>query len=114
MIAVGLSALLWFSAPTGAAGEVLISGSIEDCLAWSMADLAAAGDDARAHQGAQVSRLMSEHFNDMLGRGAPSQEIIRRQRVLLRITETRRAAGGGQAARAVCEKNFPTPMRRPD
>ena len=113
MIAVGLSILLWFSAPEGAAGEVLVAGSIEDCLAWSMADLEAAGGD-RVHQGAQVSRLMSLHFNDMLGRGAPSQEIIRRQRVLLRIAEGRRAAGGGQAARAVCEKNFPTPTRRPD
>lgn len=108
MIALAASLLLWVAAPNGATGEILAPGSLEDCLAWSMADFEAAAPADRGPRHAAVSRLMVQHFQEMIARGAPTKEILRRQRRLHRIALTR-SPETGKAARAVCERNFPAP-----
>jgi hypothetical protein len=108
MIALAASLLLWVAAPNGATGEALAPGSLEDCLAWSMADFEAATEADSGPRRAAVSRLMAQHFQEMIEGGAPTTEILRRQRRLHRIALTR-SPETGKTERAVCERNFPTP-----
>jgi hypothetical protein len=108
MIGIALSLML-LAAPNPQGGEVLVPGSLEDCLAWKMADLELAGEDDRWRLRPPVSNLMGQHFQSLIERGAPPVEILRRQRVLHRIAVNRAKAGGGAAERAVCDKAFPMP-----
>jgi hypothetical protein len=82
-------------------------GSTEDCLAWAMADHAAAPDEFQNRH--RLAGLLTEHFEGGRLMGQKPSAIIARQEALLRFSAHRPRRAQDRQSRAYCLKRYALP-----
>jgi hypothetical protein len=82
-------------------------GSTEDCLAWAMAEHAAAPDSFQNRY--RLAELLKEHFEDGRFAGQKPGAIIARQRDLLAFSRRRPARADDYERRPHCLERFTLP-----
>ena len=84
-----------------------VAGSTEDCLAWAMAEHAAAPDVFQNRY--RLGELLKEHFEAGRMAGQRPAAIVARQRYLLRFSKNRPARDDDYKTRPRCLERFTLP-----
>lgn len=82
-------------------------GSVEDCLAWSVADLDVAPAAERREWNGRVHQVSTLHFAFAMDRSMTAVDILKEQRELVRLGHSRKTLRSKD--RDACLKSFPKP-----